>query len=334
MHFQIKPLSFRRAPAIVLAACALLLGCPESQTDAAAAEKIPLATAKALSSEAEALLDQWRGQSPLLDQAAEKLFFALKKDPKYARAYVQVGRLHIMAGHYHSQYFEPSSLEASEKALKNAIALDGKLADAYVVLGHLYTIRDRLPEAKTALTKAAEIKTDSPWLAMNWAAIFEKENKDEEAAQKYAEVIASKTKNLKALGAAYEGQRDYYFFKGDLQKADEIYNAHILIEPTAAWIRGNYASSLVFTIGDFDKGIAKAREALSIMQYGNARRTLAFGLYGKWATDVMQKRDSASAKKYFDEAQTIYPDLVSVRAEASRYGGTRIIADALLKENK
>lgn len=282
-----------------------------------------------LTQKAEDLLNQWSGQTAILDQVAQNLYFALKRNPNYAKAYMQLGRLDIMSGYYHSQYFEPSSLNAAERAIKKAIEIDPKFADAYVLLGHLYTNMNRLSEAKSALHTAEGIGTDSPWLGLNWAAIYEKEGKFDEAAQKYIQVIDSKTKNLKALGAAYDELRGYYIYKRDLVNAEKTYQSQIAVEPQNAWARGNYASNLLYDIGDFDKAIKKAREALSIMEYGNARHTLALALYGKWATITMKKRDKSSAQQYFDEAQRNYPDLTQLQLEAMQYPTTKIIVEAL-----
>jgi tetratricopeptide (TPR) repeat protein len=187
----------------------------------------------------------------------------------------------------------------------------------------------RMSEAKAVLLTAEKIGTDNPWLELNWADIHEREGKFDDAAQKYIKVINSKTKNLKALGSAHDKLRRYYIYKRDLVKAEEIYKANIALEPNNAWARGNYASNLLYMVGDFDKAIEKAREALSIMEYGNAQQTLALALYGKWATMIVKNRDKVGAQPYFDEAQRIYPDLAELKQEASQYPTTQIIVDAL-----
>jgi len=154
-----------RALVALLMMCALLLGC-QSALVANPSGNGPEAT---LTNDAEELLDQWRGQSELLHQAAEKLFLALQKNRGHAKAYMQLGRLHIMGGQSHLPHFGPSSLEGAEHAIKKALELDPKYADAYVLLGHLYTITDRLAQAKVALRTAEGLGTSSPWLAINWA---------------------------------------------------------------------------------------------------------------------------------------------------------------------
>lgn len=334
MPLMILTIQSLRMLATALIASTLILSSGLSYSAAPPLSKSPQDSEIFLTKKAEELLDQWRGQTALLDQAAESLYLALKRNPNYAKAYMQLGRLHIMGGYYHSQYFEPSSLATAEKAIKKAIDIDPKFADAYVLLGHLYTNMNRLSEAKSALQMAEGIGTDNPWLGLNWAAIYEKEGKFDDAAQKYIQVIESKTKNLKALGTAYDELRGYYIYKRDLVKAEKTYKAHITVEPKNAWTRGNYASSLLYDIGDFDSAIKKSREALSIMEYGNARHTLAIALYGKWATITIKKHDKASARRYFDEAQRIYPDLAQLQQEAMKYPSTKIIVEALASNQR
>ena len=216
-----------------------------------------------LTQEAQDLLDQWHGRRQILDDAAQKLSLALKKNPNYAPAHMQVGRLHVMGGYYHSSYFEPSSLQAAERSTLKAIELDPKFADAYVLLGHIYINMKRLPDAKNALAKAKGLGATTAWLAINWADIYEREGKIDDAALQYMKVIESGTKEKKALSVAYDELRLFYIRKGNLAKAEELYQQHIAFDPKNAWIRGNYAENILFHIGDFDKSIEKAREALA-----------------------------------------------------------------------
>jgi len=283
----------------------------------------------ALTQEAENVLDEWGGQPERLDKAAKQLSLALQKNPNYAKAYMQLGRLHIMAGYYHFRYFEPNSLRRSEQAILKAIELDPQFADAYVLLGHLYTNMDRLPEAKKALATARTMGTSSPWLHLNLADIYERENKYDEAYELYVATLNSGTTNRKALGAAYENLRRYYIRKNDIFKAEEIYKAEIALSPKSAWLRGNYAWALLYQVGDFDKAIEKSREALSIMDYGNARQTLALALYAKWATVLIKDGDKKRAQPYYDEAYRLYPDLKRVRQEAASWSTTQIIVSGL-----
>lgn len=310
----------RRIAALLTTFLLLLAGAPSHGADAPEI---------ALTAKAEETLDQWRGQRELLDQAAENLYRALSANPRYAKAYVQVGRLHIMGGFYQSRYFEPSSLTTAEKAILKAIEIDPNLADAYVLLGHLYMNMKRPAKSREALRTAERLGTSSPWLPINWALLLETEGKPDEAAAKYLQVIESGTTNLKALSSAYGQLQTYYIDKGELARAEEIYLAHVKADPRSAWTHGNYASDLLFKVGDYDRAIEKAREALAIMDYGYARETLALALYAKWATMVVKHHDANGGQKYFEQAQRIYPSLAWVRQESRCCPTLRIILEAL-----
>jgi tetratricopeptide (TPR) repeat protein len=298
---------------------------------AATPETLTALDSAALTAEADALLDEWRGQGNILDLAAQKLIQAVKRNPDYAKAYVQICRLHIMAGFLNNQLFEPLALQTAERAILKAIQLDPADGYAYVLKGHLYTNLGRLAEAKAALSMADNVGTDSPWLKLNWAAIFELEGDFDRAAANYRDVIASGTTNRKALGSAYEDLAGYYLMKHQWVNADEVHRAHIKLEPTNAWARGNYASWLA-NKGQFERAIPHAREALQLMDYGAARNTLAVALYGTWATMITAGKDPSQAQPYFDEAHQIRPDLDEIASSTSRYSGSRIIAQVLVKQ--
>src|SRR4029077_7991996 len=90
------------------------------------------------------------------------------------------------------------------------------------------------------------------------------------------------------------------------------YRAQIALMPKDAWVHGNYASFLLFQRGDFENAIKQAREALAIMEYGNARTTLAIALYTKWADLLVNQKRPEEAKAFFDEAKNLFPDLHEV----------------------
>jgi tetratricopeptide (TPR) repeat protein len=171
--------------------------------------------------------------------------------------------------------------------------------------------------------------TDSPWLKMNWAEIYDQEKRYDEAAQLYSAVINSNTKNVKAKSQAYGEMCTYYVMKNNIAKAEELHKAHVELEPQNAWARGNYAANLLYIAGDFDRAIVHAREALTIMDYGNAKHTLAIALYGKWAMVWINERDKERSQKYFDEARKLYPDLAKVGDETMGQRTTQIVARAI-----
>lgn len=287
---------------------------------------------------AKELLDSWSGQGDVLDQAKEILDRILQKEPENFRALKELARHHIMDGYinsktktnhrniYHVGQYEPGTLERAETILKNALRINPNYAEGYVVLGHVYTEKSRLNEAREALIKAESIGTDDPWLHLNWAAVHWAQGDLELASKRYQLVLQSGTTNKKALSAAYSCQIEYHTLVGEFEKASDLYNTLCKINPNNAWVRGNHADLLRQDLGRFDEALARAREALRIMDYPVGRTILAMCLYAKWADLVVtKKRPESEAQKYFDEAFRIFPNLDLVMA----YEGARAKGKAL-----
>jgi len=323
-----KTVKMLRMLALALSVAGLaLVGCGRVPAQLEAAAEDPAT----LTNEAKALVDGWHGQSGQLDLAAQKLNRAVEIDPNYAKAYVQVCRLHIFAEFQYSSVFEPHAAGTAEKAILKAIALDPTDGYAFVLKGRLYANMNRIAEAKEALATAEKIGTDSPWLKLNWADIYEREGDFDRAADIYRAVIASGTSDKRALGSAYAELSSYYVMRHQWDKADEVHEKHVKLDPTNAWVRGNYAAWLANN-GQFARAIPHAREALQIMDYGAGRDTLATSLYGQWATMLENGESPERARPYFDEARSILPDLPHVAYETYKYPASEIIAKMLWKQ--
>lgn len=259
---------------------------------------------KATLDEAVALLDSWRGDSSVLNTARVKLDSILRSNPNVAAAHREYARYHIMSGYISGNRVAPASLAAAERSLNESLRLNPRYAEAYVLAGHLYFLQNRLPDAMDALAKAKAIGTSDPWLPLNTADVLIAQGKLDEAALNYQSVIASGTKNSKAMLAAFSGLIRCYENTGQLQKADEAYKRKIAYEPQSAWSYGNYAAFLLCTKDDAEAAIAQFRKALDRMNYGMARSGLAAALYRKGAMGA-EGRHPTDASALLREAQSL-----------------------------
>lgn len=253
-----------------------------------------------------ALLDSWRGDPSVLEEARARLDRILLDDPKSAAAYREYARYHIMAGFIRNDDVIPRSLTAAEQSLKTALRLNPNYAEAYVLAGHLYFLQRRNTEAKAALVKAEGLGTSDPWLHNNWADILMAEGKSEEAASRYQRVIDSGTRNAKAMTSAFDGLVHYYQRTGRLADAETMYRRKIAYEPGTAWSYGNYAAFLLCRKDDADAAIRQFKTALGLMNYGVARAGLAAALYRQWAAESSRgQREEAGAT--LSEAMRLRP---------------------------
>ena len=284
--------------------------------------------------QARSILDSWRGEGEKLSKAQQLLAEIIKRDTTYAPAYLEFGRLYIMAGYINRQNYDVGSLSPAEAAIQKSIEIEPNYADAYVLLGHLYTNLKQYDQARNALEKGEYLGTKNPWLQLNWADLLEREDSWDGAAKRYISVVDRGTTNKKAYAAALEGLISYYVHKGDIAAADRWYQKAVAYEPSSAWSWGNYASFLLFRRNDIDGSIKAGEKALSIMDYGMGRFTLACALYTKWALAKQSNGSAKDAQVIFERAYLLYPDIDEVISETSKHESTRVTASQLTMHRK
>ncbi|MBF0550416.1 MAG: ankyrin repeat domain-containing protein [Deltaproteobacteria bacterium] len=272
------------------------------------------------------LLDTWRGQRKVLNEAKEILDQTLKANPNNYKALKELARYYVKKGFINKKdmevegrilsvsQFEPGSLESAESTLKKALSIKPDYAEGYILLGHVYTKQLKFKLAREALTKAESIGTNDPWLHMNWAELLGSTGEKEAATNRCMQVIKSGTTDKALLMSAYGGLIGHHEMK-PYNNANDIYKKMMEIDPKNAWLRGNYADFLRIQLGAYDESIKYAREALRIMDYGVGRQILANCLYAKSADLVINHKGTENeAQKCFDEAFQINPHLDLVMA--------------------
>lgn len=275
--------------------------------DLPAGPRTPAERAAALAMEANDLLDDAHGRKPLLDQARVKLRAASAADPDEPLTLVVQARWQLMMGQGAGGYSRDAAVRA-EHTITRALALDPKLARAYVLRAHLYTATDRIALAKTDLASAETLGYDRPWLLTNRAAIHEREGQHDQAAALYRQVIELFGDDPSAVAAASSNLRAYHARRGEKDLAEGYYRRQVELEPGNPWPHGNWAHELLYQFGDAEAAIGRARQALVRMDYPQARRTLALALYLKWAELPPAERREAEPQFNLEEARRLMPD--------------------------
>jgi tetratricopeptide (TPR) repeat protein len=281
-------------------------------------------------SEAREILDSWSGQGKKLIEADVLLKSVLEADSNYAPAYREYGRLFTMAGVIDEDSYSQNSLELAEASILKAIEIEPKYADAFVLLGHVYTVMKQDNAAKKALVKAQKIGTKIPWLPLNWAALYAKQKQYKKAQHYYELALKAGGLNKKAYLSALDGVINTSMQTLQYDKANAAYQKQIAYDETQAWNWGNYSSFLLFNYNDVDAAIFNGQKAISLMDYGMARFTLACAFYTKWA-QLLQGNHDIAAKQYFDKAWALYPYPERVIQMTRNYKATEVTAKELQK---
>lgn len=291
------------------------------------------------------LLNSWNGRPQVLEQAREKITHVLDGTPQDYFALKELARYQIMAGYINSRYetyqrhiytvgnYTPGSIERAEETVRNAIRINPRFAEGYVLLGYIQFEQTRLDEAAKTLAYAEELGTDDPWLQLNWASVNNARGEYSAANKRVERVLESGTSNSKAIAAAYESLIEGYERTKERDKVVALYEKQIKQRPNDAWLRGNFAAYLTDTLGRNDEAITQARAALQIMDYGVGKRTLAMALYRKWADMVVQGK-ARDGEKYFQEAFEIFPQLTEVMAYGASEPAGEHLAKALIAKKR
>lgn len=280
--------------------------------------------------QAQELIDQYYSKRDGRSRAQNILDHVLDADPNFAPAYYELGRIRIMTGYMSNSGFRDGSFNSAEETINKAISIEPQYAEAYALLGHLYTLAKDYTAAQQALTRSEEIGTESPWLDLNWADLLVKIGKPDEALTRYLHVLAEGTTNVKIQNAALKGVRRYYEAKREYAEADKWYQKGLALTPNAASTWGNYASFQLYSLGDENGAIFSAEKALAIRDYGMGRSTLGNALYTRWARKQEQGASTAELERLYARASTFQPDAKRAAKTLATYKETRFAAIRLL----
>jgi tetratricopeptide (TPR) repeat protein len=275
---------------------------------AADVQKKPAKSPAQLVNEATQLLDSWRGERGILIEAQKLLADALTLDPKFAPAYAESGRLLIKAS-IQGDSLNPALAAQAEQMLKAGTKADPKYAKNYTLLGYLYANTGDLPNAKKALEQADTIGTTDPWQQLNWADYWKEMGEPKQQVKHCRKVMDSGIDNKQILGVAVACVHNYYAtVEPDRAMADSTYARALKLDPSSAYLRGNYARHLILHFLDFDAAEKLARETITVMDYPHVRQTLSLALYSRWAKAVEEKKDKKTIDALLAKAQAEDPD--------------------------
>ncbi len=287
------------------------------------------------------ILDSWNGQPEILDKANNTLTEILVRNPENYLALKEMARFLMDDGYINSRNisnkhyiytvgnYKPNTLNKAEATVRKAIRTNEKYAEGYVMLGNIQIEQGKLDDAEKSLKQAELLKTNDPWLHLNWAAIYNAKGESSLVQKHCQQALQVTTKNKTTSVYAYDLLNSIYIREGKHKEAVATFKKQLQLEPNSAWIKGNYANYLSETLGHHDDAIAESRAALKIMDYGIGHRILGGALYRKWA-EMVANGDIQNADKYFQEAFKHYPQLTDVMAYLASSTNGEQLAKALI----
>ena len=205
-----------------------------------------------------------------LKLATEEFSKATRLDPLFALAWVGVADSNM------SSYGIEDPLSIAEEAVKNALAIESDLGEAYVSLARIHSSYNRKGEAEKAYQKAIELSPNyatAYYRFSNFLGIYPLRIKEQvELARKAAELDPRSSSMSLNLGQKYRNRGLYTLAEGQYQKVIEL-------SPDFAPGYSNLAVLYMLYMGQFDKALPPANKAVELDPGNHGHKMILIYLY-------------------------------------------------------
>jgi serine/threonine protein kinase/Tfp pilus assembly protein PilF len=195
---------------------------------------------------ADAFLAVDRPEEELVLSAIKSFEEAIRKDPKFALAYVQLAEAHI--SHY-AEYYDrtPKRRALAERAVNEALRLRPDLPEVHLTAaGYFYICWRDYEAVRMHLAFAERARPNNPF-ALHLAGLTSRRQGDwEEAMRSLQKAVTLDPKNLDILG----GLADTHCYLRQYQAYDQIFDRIIELEPNKPFIKVQKAFTALHRAAD------------------------------------------------------------------------------------
>ncbi len=217
-----------------------------------------------------------------------------------------------------------------EVSIDQALDLEPRYAEAYVIMGRIHISRYDVEHARDALKNATLLGSESPWLYLFYADILKGEAKWNASRLLYKVVIDAEITDKSAYHKALQELATNYQATGDYETAELWFQRAIEFEPSPTCLN-NYANFLIYRKADFKKAIEVGERSLEIASTEEGKSVLGTAYYARWAL-VNELSGECAAQPLFDKAHEIFPELLTAMGNLSRFPKTREVSKILDKK--
>jgi tetratricopeptide (TPR) repeat protein len=259
--------------------------------------------------EARRLIADSRGRPAGLRQAADLLEGVLRDDPKFAPAYVQMASVVIDQSHYGKNRFDRSGLLQAGEWLARALRLEPDYDYALAITAYTKTFLGEFDEAERIYRRLLDAGSTYPYLHTQYAQLASQRGDAATALRRGQQAFErNKGDPQLAVAAITEILFAYEKLPGDTSAEEEVWYARRVAIDPHPWHWQAHASFRLYRLGDYENSIRYGTKALSLMDFGMARFTLAGAYYHKWFVLKSAAGREAEAKDAFRRAEALGQD--------------------------
>lgn len=283
--------------------------------------------------EAQKLITSANGNSSQNQKAIELLRSVIRESPNFSPAHVQIARATSNLGLMPKNRFDPTALQDMEVALRKALEIEPNYDYAIALMGFVKMFQGNLDDAEKYYRRAEQMGSDYPFLLTQQSQLANRRG-NYKLALDYAMKGYEQNRSLPNLAASAINEILFTLQKmpGDTSAEEEKwYTTRRELAPTA-WNWQAHASFRLYRLGDYEKSIEYGTKALSLMDFGVGRYTLAAAYYKKWGELNDNSSRSNEAKRAYEAATKLYPVTDEMLADFDRVKDLRSTAEALRKK--
>ncbi len=266
------------------------------------------------------------------EEAAGLLEEALRREPTYAPAYVELARFVLKSTYRFSggpqDEFTEAGIQQATALLDTALQLEPAFTEAFILYGYVLGSQGRTHAGLAILDEAEKLGATSLWLALNRSQLQEINGSFDAAHETYLAVLqASRPGSSQYLAALHGLAR----LSASVEEVDRYLREIIDLSPEDQWAHGNYAAFLLEQ-GHFDAAIEHADRAMQLNPYPLVRETLAVALTAKASELLLVGHDEEQAAVYFSLAQKTGVDPKTVFFKATSNEASFIAVFGLVEQ--
>ncbi len=242
-------------------------------------------------------------------QARSLLEEAIQKNPNHAPAYAELSRAVRALGHIQGNRYRPEAIAEAHRLADRAIELDPDLPLAQTKKAWAYIDGNDPAQARALHAALAKRWPDDIDVISLEVELNRREKKYEELFIS-ARAVVELNPEVNYLKGAYHDLLAVYRHRREWDAVDEVWGSLLNLDPESAWVRGDFAASLLDR-GRYDDAIEMAEAARKIMDYPHAQFTQAGAYAGKARAEIRARRLD-EADTWLDKAEQLGPHVESV----------------------